>query len=142
LFHLLLNTLKNLCETGDVSLTLRYFEIHLLEETGYRPQLQQCVHCRKILEPVVNAFSPAAGGVLCPECSYRSSSALYSLPVNTLKVMRFLQNNSYDTAARLKIPPELNDELERIMRAYIRYTLEKELKSVAWLDGLKNTACL
>ncbi|MBN2238301.1 MAG: DNA repair protein RecO [Dehalococcoidales bacterium] len=140
LYILLLETLKNLCECDDVETLLRYFEVHLLNEAGYRPQLQQCVNCRKELEPVVNSFSPASGGVLCPECSYRSSSALYSISVNALKVLRFFQNNSYDTVKRLKVPPELSAELERILRGYIRYTLEKELKSVAWLDNIRNHA--
>jgi len=142
IFHLLLNTLKNLCDTPDIELLLRYFEIHLLTEVGYRPQLQQCVGCRKVLEPVPNAFSPAAGGVLCPECSYRSNSGLYSLSVNALKVLRFFQNNTCETALRLKVPRELSEELERILRGYLRYTLERELKSVAWLDNLKSQAAL
>jgi DNA repair protein RecO (recombination protein O) len=138
LFQLLLETLENMCGTGDIDMLLRYFELHLLGEAGYRPQLRHCVNCRKPLEPVVNSFSPASGGVLCPECSSRSHSALYSLSVNALKVLRFFQDNSYDTAARLKIPPELSEELERIMRGYIRYILEKDVKSVAWLDSLRN----
>ncbi len=137
LFQLLLDTLKNLCQTEDVEMVLRYFEIHLLNEAGYRPQLQHCVNCRKELEPVINSFSPASGGILCPECSYKSASILFSLSVNALKVFRFFQSNDYGTAARLKVPPELSAELEKVMRGYIRYLLEKDLKSVAWLDSLK-----
>lgn len=137
LFQLLLDALKNLCQTEDIESLLRFFEIHLLSEVGYRPQLQHCVNCRKELEPVINTFSPAAGGVLCPECSYKSASILFSLTVNALKVMRFFQNNDYHTASRLKVPPELSAELEKVMRGYIRYLLEKDLKSVAWLDSLK-----
>jgi recombinational DNA repair protein (RecF pathway) len=57
--------------------------------------------------------------------------------VNALKVLRFFQNNDYDTASRLKVPVELSTELEKIMRGYIRYLLEKDLRSVAWLDSLK-----
>jgi DNA repair protein RecO (recombination protein O) len=137
LFQLLLETLKNLCQTDDIESLLRFFEIHLLSEVGYRPQLQHCVNCRKKLEPVTNRFSPASGGVLCPECSYESASVLFSLSVNALKVMRFFQDNDFDTACRLKVPTELSSELERIMRGYIRYLLERDLKSVAWLDSLK-----
>lgn len=139
LFQLLLETLKNLCECEDVETLLRYFEVHLLEEAGYRPQLQQCVNCKSTLKPVVNSFSSAAGGVLCPECGYLSNSSFYSLSVNALKVLRFFQDYPWDTASRLKVPPELSRDLERIVRGYIRYTLEKELKSAAWLDNLKNT---
>ena len=137
LFRLLLETLKNLCQADDIETLLRFFEIHLLGEVGYRPQLQHCVNCRKELEPVTNTFSPASGGVLCPDCSYKSASVLFSLSVNALKVLRFFQNNDYDTASRLKVPVELSTELEKIMRGYIRYLLEKDLRSVAWLDSLK-----
>ena len=137
LFQLLLETLRRLCQTDTIETLLRFYELHLLTEVGYRPQLQHCVNCRKELEPVINTFSPSSGGVLCPECSYKSPSALFSLSVNALKVMRFFQNNDYDTASRLKVRSELSDELERIMRGYIRYLLEKDLKSVAWLDSLK-----
>ena len=139
LFQLLLDTLKNLCEAADADMLLRYYELHLLGEAGYRPQLQNCVNCRKPLEPVVNSFSPAAGGVLCPDCGYRSHSALFSLSVNTLKVLRFFQGNTWGTAARLKVPPELSEELERIMRGNIRYLLEKDPKSLTWLDSLRKT---
>lgn len=137
LFQLLLNTLKNLCEAEDKETVLRYFELHLLEQAGYRPQLQHCVSCRKPLEPAANFFSPASGGVLCPECSYRSQSSLNSVSVNALKVLRFFQDNYFEAALKLKIDRELSEELERILRNYIRYILEKEVKSVAWLDSLK-----
>lgn len=137
LFQLLLETLKNLCQADDIETLMRFFEIHLLGEVGYRPQLQHCVNCRKELEPVINTFSPSSGGMLCPECGYKSASVLFSLSVNALKVLRFFQNNDYDTASRLKVPPELSTELEKVMRGYIRYLLEKDLKSVAWLDSLK-----
>jgi hypothetical protein len=32
----------------------------------------------------------------------------------------------------------LGIELEQLMREYIRYLLEKQLKSTAWLDRLKS----
>jgi len=33
--------------------------------------------------------------------------------------------------------PELSHELEAVMRDYLKYHLEREVKSVAWLDTLK-----
>ncbi|GAG98308.1 unnamed protein product, partial [marine sediment metagenome] len=46
LFQLLLDTMHRLCEGGDNELVLRYFELQLLNQVGYRPQLHQCVSCR------------------------------------------------------------------------------------------------
>jgi DNA repair protein RecO (recombination protein O) len=136
LFQLLLETLEHLCQANNNEMVLRYFELHLLNEVGYRPQLQQCVSCRARLEPGINSFSPAAGGVLCPDCS-RSQSSTYYLSVDALKVLRFLQSNDYGTTSRLRINPELSRELESIMRTYLKYLLERDVKSAAWLDTLK-----
>jgi hypothetical protein len=49
------------------------------------------------------------------------------------------QNCDYAAALRVKINPQLARELEQVMREYIKYLLEKQLKSTAWLDKLKGT---
>ncbi|MFC1897112.1 DNA repair protein RecO [Chloroflexota bacterium] len=136
LFQLLLETMHRLCETDNKELVLHYFELHLLNEVGYRPQLQQCVFCHSTLEPITNAFSPTDGGVLCPRCIQRRPVA-YSLSVNALKVLRLLQGSDYDTASRLKINRELSQELDKVISHYLEYLLEREVKSAAWLDVLR-----
>jgi DNA repair protein RecO (recombination protein O) len=137
LFKLLLDTLGHLCQENDREIALRYFELNLLDKVGYRPHLQNCVHCKSLLEPVTNYFSPSAGGVLCPDCGY-SQLSTYSLSVNALKVLRLFQGSDYATVSKLKVTPELSRELELIMRNYLRYLLEREVKSTAWLDTLKS----
>jgi len=136
LFQLLLETMHRLCRGGDNELVLRYFELHLLNEVGYRPQLQQCVSCRQVLEPTTNSFCPSAGGILCPSCS-QSQPLTHPVSVNALKVLRLLQSSDYSTVVKLKIDPELSHQLEMVMRDYLRYLLEREVKSAAWLDTLR-----
>jgi len=136
LFRLLLETMQQLCQAGDNELVLRHFELHLLNEVGYRPQLQQCVTCHQPLKPVTNSFCPSAGGILCPDCR-QSQPLAHPLSVNALKVLRLLQSSDYSTASRLKMNPELSRELEMVMRDYLKYLLEREIKSAAWLDTLK-----
>ncbi len=136
LFQLLLQTMHRLCQGGDNELALRYFELHLLNEVGYRPQLQQCVSCHSPLKPATNSFCSSAGGVLCPDCR-QSQQLSYPLSVNALKVLRFLQSNDFSTASRLRLSPELSRELEGVIRDYFKYLLEREIKSAAWLDTLR-----
>ncbi len=138
LFQLLLATMHQLCQAGDIELVLRYFELHLLNQVGYRPQLQQCVSCRQPLEPTTNSFGSSAGGMLCPSCSL-SQSFTRPISVNALKVLRLLQSSDYNTVVKLKMNSELSRQLEAVMRDYIKYLLEREVKSVAWLDTLKNS---
>ena len=139
LFRLFLETMQQLCQDGDNELVLRYFELQLLNEVGYRPQLQQCVACHRPLQPVTNSFCSSIGGMLCPDC--RSSQPLiYTLSLNALKVLRFLQVSDHSAVKRLKINLELSHELEAVIRNYLRYLLEREVKSVAWLDTLRDQA--
>jgi DNA repair protein RecO (recombination protein O) len=148
LFDLSLDILKQLSEPDSTEAILRYFELHLLHYLGYRPQLRRCVNCDSPLKPVVNFFSPSKGGLLCPHCNseeihhYEQSEAMSpktSLPlsVGALKVLRLWQSCDYATARRVKVKPELSQELEQVLHEYIRYTLQRELKSLTWLKELK-----
>jgi DNA repair protein RecO (recombination protein O) len=135
-FQLLLKTMHRLSQGGDNEMVLRYFELHLLNEVGYRPQLEQCVSCHAPLKDATNSFCPGAGGMLCPTCR-QSQPFSYPLSAEAQKVLRSLQNSEYDTISQLKISPELAHQLEMVMRNYIRYLLEREVKSAAWLDTLR-----
>ena len=136
LFQLLLETMRRLCLTDNRELLLRHFELHLLKEVGYRPQLKECVTCRKPLQPPVNYFSASGGGMLCPDC-HLSQHIVYPLSVDALKVLRWLQDSDFETVSRLKMEMGLSREIEMVTRNYIRYLLEREVKSVTWLDSLR-----
>ena len=136
LFQLLLETLEQLCQVNNKELVLRYFELHLLDKVGYRPQLRECVSCHLPLTPTVNLFSPKAGGMLCPDCQM-SQPVTYPLSINAQKVLRLLQSSDYNTANRLKINPGLSGELEKVMSGYLEYLLEREVKSAGWLTSLR-----
>jgi DNA repair protein RecO (recombination protein O) len=137
LFQLTLDTLNRLCQSdNNKELVLRYFELHLLESAGYRPQLRECVTCHKALEQSTNYFSPAAGGILCPDCNFNQPFA-YSLSLNAQKALRLIQSDDYAGASRLKIDAGLAREMENVISGYLKYLLEKEVKSAAWLDTLR-----
>jgi DNA repair protein RecO (recombination protein O) len=136
LFQLMLDTLERLCHEDNKELVLRYFELHLLESAGYRPQLRECVACHRALEPSTNYFSSSAGGMLCPDCSLDQPFA-HSLSVNAQKVLRLLQGDDFASANRVKIDGELARELESVISGYLKHLLEREVKSAAWLDTLR-----
>ena len=134
LFNLLLDTLRWLCQAKDGDLVLRYFEVHLCHHLGYRPELERCLSCGAQLQPAPSFFSPASGGVLCPGCGPGLGRPL---SLNALKVLRYLQRNDSTTVGRLKLTPGLSAEVEGVLRSYLRYLLEREVKSAAWLDELR-----
>jgi DNA repair protein RecO (recombination protein O) len=136
LFYTFLDALHKLSVEKNREMVLRYFEVQLLEHMGYRPQLKQCVTCHVQLKPVINHFCPGAGGTHCPTCA-KNDLFGYPISINGLKVFRLLQDGNYNTIRRIKMPKELSLELERLIRSYIRFLLEKDVKSVAWLETLK-----
>lgn len=135
-YGLLLDCLRRLSHVRDVELLFRYFEIQLIGHMGFRPQLQACLNCRVKVEPVENYFSSSGGGVLCPDCVH-TEPVVQSVSVDAMKVLRLLQRGDLATGERLRLSPELAQELERLVQGYTRYLLERELKSVWFLDRLK-----
>jgi len=136
LYQLLLAALGALGGGRDLDLELRAFELHLLRLVGYQPQLFHCVACGRPLEPVVNAFSAAVGGVLCPGCGL-GEPLRREVSLDALKVLRFLQTNDFPAFARLRVSPTLNEELEALLGEYVRYLLERNLKSAEFLQTLR-----
>ena len=137
LFNLLLETLHNLEQSGDNESTLRYFELHLLDHAGYRPQLRHCVTCRSLFKAVTASFSLKAGGILCPRCSYTQPASI-SISSNCLRLLRLLQDSGICILPDIEVKAPTAHEAEWIMRSYIRYLLERDIKSASWLDSLKH----
>jgi len=136
LFDLLLNTLRRLCQSENDRTVVRYFELHLLQHLGYRPQLRRCANCDSPLNPVINFFSYGQGGILCPHCNRRETTPR-PLSVDALKVLRLWQGCDYATASRVKIGSKLSLELKQVMQGYIRHLLQGEVKSMTWLEELE-----
>src|SRR5579883_1960457 len=116
--------------------TLRYFELHLLNDLGYRPTLHNCASCGATLQPVENGFNPSLGGVLCPNCS-RYSHRPISLA--SLKVLRLLQTSPWETLPRLRLSSAEQHEIEFLLQALLRFHLERDLKSWDFLRHIQPT---
>jgi len=135
-YRLLLDTLRRLSQRDDLDIVLRYFEMSLLVQLGYQPELHECVVCRRELPEVGNSWSAALGGVVCPDCR-PPDVALQALSPNALKVLRLFQRGSFQDVARLQLDPRLSAELERHLRETIHYAFERDVRSASFLDTLR-----
>ena len=132
-FELLVGTLGALDSSRNVDLVLRAYELRLLGFLGYRPQLYHCANCQETLAEDTSRFSVAAGGALCPRCAPLDRGAT-SMSLSAFKLLRFLQAQPPEAIERLTISPATRTEAEQLLRSYIRRILERDLKSVAFLD--------
>lgn len=136
-FELLTDVMGALNNSDRLDLALRWFELRLLALAGYRPHFFHCAACQETLTEDDNRFSPHMGGMLCRRCVSNDRTSLpISLP--TFKLLRFVQTQPIDVLDRTTISPAVRGEAERLLRAYIRRMLERDLKSVAFLDEVRS----
>jgi DNA repair protein RecO (recombination protein O) len=117
-------------------LALRYFELRLLDELGFRPNLHHCVSCDTPLKPEENAWNAEMGGALCPNCR---RYAQRRLPLNALKVLRLLQTTTWEAIPRLLLDAGMRTEIEGALRSSLRYHLDRDLKSWSFLHAVSAT---
>ena len=138
LYQLLLTSFRHLQTATTPALTARWYELHLLQHVGFAPQLFQCVQCGQKIQPQLNYFSHERGGILCPRHGEGAASAL-PLPLNTLKVLRFVQSQAYSHISQLQLTPGTLRQVEKLMGDYLRFLLERRLKSPKFITQIRAT---
>jgi DNA repair protein RecO (recombination protein O) len=136
LYRLLLDTLRRIGTLPDFDTPVRFYEMALLDTLGYRPELEECVSCRERLAPVTNYWTAAGGGVVCPACRI-DEAAVRPIAPNTVKLLRLLLHGRFSDVARVIVDAELAGELERAMLEYVRWVLDRDVRSAAFIDTVR-----
>ncbi len=115
----------------------RWFETGLADALGVRPEVERCVECDRVLEET-DAFrwAPGLGGVLCPRHP-NPPGEWVELSLNALKVLRAYRRLDIEALAALRLSSATEAEVEAAMRRYMRHVLEREARSLAFLDEVR-----
>lgn len=132
LYELLHATLVRIARGDGLHFAARTFEMHLLDIAGFRPEWRQCVACDQPVSADRANWSPAAGGVVCPECLHVHPEAV-AIDGTVLRVLRAIQDGPYEEAARIRLNPDLAGGLERVMHQLMRATTERALLSAQFV---------
>ncbi len=137
LYRLLADTLDRLDAGEELQRAIRYYELHLLDVAGFRPQVEVCVGCGEALreERGPYGFDPARGGVLCPRCAPRFPAAC-PLSRRALKAMRFALRSAYPAFQSAPFNPQTLQELGEIVGRHFLAILERRPRSLAFLSEL------
>jgi DNA repair protein RecO (recombination protein O) len=135
-YQLLSQALSWFADAADLRLAARYYELKLLRLAGFRPQLFQCLSCSEPIQEQDQFFSAELGGLLCPNCQSKERRARPVTAV-TVKVLRYLQTRDWQTVSVLNLKRPLHRDLENLMHYYLTYILERNLKSVDFLNRLR-----
>ena len=136
LYRLLLDTLRRIAARDDIDTPVRYMEMQVLHALGYRPELDECVTCRERLQAVTNYWTAGGGGVVCPKCR-REEAAVRPISPNAVKLLRLLLHAPWVNVSQITVDASLALELERALLEYVRWVLERDVRSAAFIDTLR-----
>ena len=102
-----------------------------------RPEVDRCVECDRVLEASEDfRWVPPLGGVVCQRCP-GPPAARTRLSLEGLKLLKAYQRMDIEALAGLRIGPEVEREVEGAMRDFLRTALERDPRSLAFLDEVR-----
>ena len=120
-----------------LDLHLRYFDLQLLQLSGFLPELYQCVECGDELEPERHRFAAGAGGAICSECA-PPDVVVRPLSLPALKVLRLLhRTESIDRLPRLNARLAVQQEVHATLSETLQHWLDRQLRSQSFLEAAK-----
>lgn len=135
LFDEALETLRTL-GAPDVATgpRLARFEMVLLRELGYSPALASCAGCSQpqTAQPGNLAFSPAAGGVVCPACRHKQRD---SRPLSPGAWQALVALEESGDAWRRPWDSAVRSELRQVLGQYVTYLLGHRPRLLPYLGS-------
>jgi DNA repair protein RecO (recombination protein O) len=115
----------------------RWFEMHLLDELGVRPEVDRCVECDRVLESDERfRWVAPQGGVVCERCPGPPHDRA-GLSLEALKLLKAYQRLDVEALAGLRLSSAVEGEVETGLRDFVRHVLEREARSLAFLDEVR-----
>ncbi|MCD6309282.1 MAG: DNA repair protein RecO [Candidatus Eremiobacteraeota bacterium] len=133
----------NLLEKGLLALekgikpevVCRACEIKLIWFSGYQPELDVCVVCRKKVESAEH-FSSRLGGIICDRCSGREKNLL-PFPEKTRVLYRKFLKSPPGTIKGEEIDRQTADNLELIMADYLAGIIGRPFSSSRFIKEFR-----
>ena len=142
--HPVYGLLRRACQLLDDGMApgrvARWFESGLADALGVRPELDRCVECHRVLEEHDTfRWVPALGGVLCAIHATPPAESM-SLSLPALKLLKAYRRLDVEAIAALRVPAPVEAEVEALLRRYTRFILEREARSLAFVDEVRRRA--
>lgn len=150
IFDLLLNSLNLLKTYASPKRIARILEIKLLQLSGVMPRLDACVACEAEINSNKRDLPPAApqdrtdarvrfsykfSGLLCKNCAAKDSTSRCVL-AGTVNFIGHIERATYEKAGNIKVSKDVGEELEGLMKQFLAYQLDTQLKSLEFLRAI------
>jgi len=132
MYRLIVDALERVDTLEKIYVAMRFYELRMLEQAGFRPELTDCTSCGKAIIAEDQFFSTRQGGVLCPTCGAQHPQAR-RVSMDALRYLRHIQRSSYAALKDIDIPVELSREITALMDGYISSVVERRLHAPEFL---------
>ncbi|OEH86162.1 DNA repair protein RecO [Desulfuribacillus stibiiarsenatis] len=137
LFQMLTSILNKMEEGYDAEILVRIFEIKLFALKGYRPCVDQCLHCNAVEEGYAYRFSVRLGGFLCPRCTQQDPKAMHITP-SVAKLVRVFLYIDLERIGEISVKKDTRAGLEEVSQAFIREHLGLQMKGHTMIAQIKS----
>ncbi|HEY1922624.1 MAG TPA: DNA repair protein RecO [Tepidisphaeraceae bacterium] len=111
------------------------FELDLLREAGFMPELTTCINCA---EPAIDRngifFAPSRGGVVCRNCHAGFPDRL-PLDIRLLRLLQMIQPPTHEAVTRRlpQLTRHQTDPLNSLLIEHIQHALGQRLRSAYYV---------
>jgi DNA repair protein RecO (recombination protein O) len=117
----------------------RWYEYGLADALGMRPEVDRCVECdRPLEERETFRWVPALGGIVCQHHPGPPAEQV-SVSLDALKLLKAYRRLDIEAIAALRLPSAVESEVEDALRRFLRYVLEQDARSLAFLDEVRGS---
>jgi len=121
--------------SGEMERLARVFELVLLAESGFEPELSACARCGAKVAVAASGFSAALGGVVCAACAPQVGG-VRPLSAAALQAARRFSKAAPGLLPRAELTPRDRTQLRAALRAHLEYRLDRRIRSARFIDAL------
>ncbi|MEJ6952027.1 DNA repair protein RecO [Natronospora cellulosivora (SeqCode)] len=146
LFSLLLASFHKILikESEEIKYVELAFKILILSILGYKPEIKQCVSCKNEILKISTKkyiFDIKYGGLLCNNCTrseYTYNENRDSISEGSLQIIETILEYGIKSLDKIIISKRQYEELDRIINKFLFYHLDLKLKSLDFLNMIKD----
>ena len=130
-YQLMLDFLEGLETVKDIDKLVHIFQIKILGLSGFRPHIDACVKCRKVIDGKAR-FSLKGGGLICSHCP-TSESHFTLVSKGTIASILHIEKNNLLKSIQLGLTNTVRKELKYILNNFLVYHLGQKIKAAKFL---------
>ncbi len=135
IFRLLVGALNEASKTDTPGTLCRLFELRIISLAGYTPRLRKCIVCNREPRSRWVGFSYVNHGIVCEPCFDKEPVAT-RIQSGTVEYLKKFLSLDLNHIRRLKIPQEVEAEIESITHRLVLVRLGRELKSYPFIKQM------